>query len=264
MFEAMAGTPRIYISDNDILEESNLNRLPFRTKHIGHRKTEVLQRWIREHIFGIRRDCDVICLPALNEDNISVISEVDVVYDCTDRLDVQKMISKFCRERKIKYYHPGYNGSHITITTNTEEVWGEGNGYTITPSFVAPTVIVAALCVHASHSLGGKEFDLNADIGDILLMTTDADEEGDDVDDTGECEPEPESSAEAEAREQPTVSTGIRRNAGEIQGFFGVNERTAELLREQIYGSAGTDDTTTTSTATNYIQLTNTADNSTR
>ncbi len=246
-FEAMAGTDIIHIFDNDILEPSNLNRLPFRAKDLGLRKTQVVQHWIQEHILGIRRDCDVICYPAIDEDTIALLDKFDVVYDCTDRLSVQKMISKYCNDHKILYYHAGYNGGHISITTNSEDVWGESEGgYRVTPSFVAPTVVVASMCVYAAHR-NLTDVNLSAQLEELILS------EGIEKDEEVEGhEPEPQSSDEYAAG--PDISRdGIV--SGIAEGY-GIDRAEALRLLEAIFGESPGGTANTANAATNSGLLT--------
>lgn len=168
LFEAMIGTKKIYIADGDLLEASNLNRLPFQVRMVGVRKTEVLSKWVKEHIIGARTDCKVICLPRLDVDTIDVLNDAEAVFDCTDRVEIQRVICSWCKDKKKPYFHAGYNGFHITITNDSTDVWGEGGGYTITPSFVASTTMVASMVVYMAHTSGYGKIDFSTEIGKIF------------------------------------------------------------------------------------------------
>lgn len=138
---AMSGVKRLVLYDGDILEETNLNRVPLKQSDLGHRKDIAVAEFIK----SLRPQCFVETRGPLHED-LSPIMLCDVVFDCTDRLTVQQRLSLKCRELNLRYIRAGYDGTHITLTDKVP--WGEAvNGYRVVPSWVVPAAIVAALAV---------------------------------------------------------------------------------------------------------------------
>jgi len=154
---ALSGQVRnIVLIDPDNVEESNLNRTPFRISDIGLLKVEALRYIILE-----RRCIDVFIYeqksskeladtiynnilkvdPAFN--NRSLMYERTVICDCRDNV-----YSDFYHLNS-KYYKLGYDGMSITIDGNPKNtpVWGHQNGYNVIPSFVCPSQLVANLMV---------------------------------------------------------------------------------------------------------------------
>lgn len=137
----------IILYDNDIIEESNLNRTPFKLKNIGENKVYAVKELIHE-----RRLCNVYCyderfdeksIENLTIDGINIMKSNTVIIDCRD--DIYKDYNIDCKKWKL-----GYDGLSITIDGNPEEtvVMGQSSGYTITPSFVCPSQLIANIVVN--------------------------------------------------------------------------------------------------------------------
>jgi hypothetical protein len=71
------------------------------------------------------------------------------------------MVFDYSKAKGIKYMKVGYDGTHITVA-NKVAGWGEAeDGYTITPSWVVPAVVVAAMAVGSILKYSGKEMSLD-------------------------------------------------------------------------------------------------------
>lgn len=139
-FLAMSGCECLYLFDDDVLEDHNLNRLDIPLRFLGANKADVT----REAILSIREDSTVYAYPFKFSD---LEGGYDWVIDCTDDGDAQLENQEIARRIGSKYFKAGYDGEGFGIH-NTIAEWGEGtDGYTIVPSWVVPATIVAALAV---------------------------------------------------------------------------------------------------------------------
>ena len=142
---AMSGIGKLFLFDGDSVDETNLNRLPMLISDVGRKKVEVA----REKILELRPETSVICVSQnINPDNLKMAIEKDtVVIDCTDNIEIQRGLYGMCNIEGIRYIRAGYDGTHITIADSVPG-WGQGIGrYTVFPSWVVPTIIVAAMAV---------------------------------------------------------------------------------------------------------------------
>ena len=160
LYSAMSGIKELSLFDPDLLEDHNRNRLLAPPSLIGKNKTEVVARLIN----NIRPECSVHPFPFKFTGNVYE-EDTDWFVDCTDNIKSQEFHSKFCREKGFKYVKAGYDGTHITISNVVAE-WGEAeDGYTITPSWVVPASVVAALTVAKIMKYENKE--LSTDIKEL-------------------------------------------------------------------------------------------------
>ena len=148
IFLAMSGVPELRLFDSDHVELSNLARLPFPEAIIGQSKTEVL----REYLEYIRLEVHVETYPNAEEYTLNAAKSV-VLFDCTDRQQVQLMLQAWCKREDVQYVRSGYDGTHITVTDNVPSWTTEADtgGYARQASWVVPAAVAAALAV--SHAL---------------------------------------------------------------------------------------------------------------
>ncbi len=173
---AMEGVPNLYLFDDDVLEESNRGRLDICQSSLGKPKVEV----IRDYIQCIRPDCLVV---AVNKRLEGEFLEIQLavsqwILDCTDSPKSQFLIYKPCKDKGVNYVRAGYNGEHMTITSNIS-VWlksanengGEQAAYTVNPSSYVTAVIPAALAVWKVLHSQNQEVSCNiSDIGIEVFM----------------------------------------------------------------------------------------------
>jgi len=139
---AMSGVKILHIVDPDIIELSNLNRLPITTDAINVSKVEAL----KEHLLALRPDCTVYAHKKKFDKLIA--GEVEWIVSCTDNVKSQKQTERWSKKIGAKFVRAGYDGLHLTLTDAIPE-WGEdkATGYTVTPSWVIPSVLIAAFAV---------------------------------------------------------------------------------------------------------------------
>jgi len=167
IFAAMSGVPNLYLFDDDIVEEHNRNRLPFCQGSLSRLKVEV----VRDFIAAIRPEAIVVAIPE-RLDGVLLDIQLSVsnfIIDCTDSPRAQFSIYNSCKESKVAYIRAGYDGTHITITSNVSG-WIKNDSdeeqYTVRPSWVVPAVTAAALTVGKLEKFFNQEVSLDiAEIG---------------------------------------------------------------------------------------------------
>lgn len=142
-YAVMSGIEKIYLFDPDVVEESNLNRLDFSYEYIGRNKAEVT----KDVIIKIRPLISIYSMPYILQEH--TFQKTDWLIDCTDKFKSQLENQRIARKFGSNYCKAGYNGESITISNSVAE-WETQNvpdGYTITPSWVVPATIAAALTI---------------------------------------------------------------------------------------------------------------------
>jgi len=146
LFAALTGKVKtLYLYDDDILEESNLNRTPFRLCDIGVPKVDAITALINERRLTERYP--VICpmKERFTEDTIVADSVDNILIDCRDGLygDCAKI-------ENAKVYKVSYDGLSVTLDGDYKNrvVWGQREGgYEVVPSFICPAVFIANLVI---------------------------------------------------------------------------------------------------------------------
>lgn len=138
---AMSGMEEIYLFDPDTIDESNLNRLDLPINVIGRNKAEITKIAVNM----IRSNCMVYSFPFKLKNH--TFPRTDWLIDCTDKFKSQEDNYKIAKEYGSKYVKAGYNGENFSIHNKIAE-WGDtDDGYTITPSWVVPAIMVASFTV---------------------------------------------------------------------------------------------------------------------
>jgi threonine dehydrogenase-like Zn-dependent dehydrogenase len=142
---ALSGVKEIHVFDPDTFEESNLNRIDVPISVLGRNKAEVVKIMIKD----MRPEIKVRHYPfPLKEHTFP--KGVDWVVDCTDKIVSQQLNFQLAEENNAKYKKIGYDGERVSID-NRVASWDTGSnpdgGYTITPSWCVPAIMVAALGV---------------------------------------------------------------------------------------------------------------------
>ncbi len=171
IYSAMSGIDKLYLFDPDTMEEHNRNRLPFCQSAINKPKVEV----VRDFIAGIRPDAVVVAVPEKLEGTFLQIqlSVSQYVVDCTDSPRAQTLIYNACKQFGRHFIRAGYDGTHITVTSNVSG-WianTEEENYTVRPSWVVPASIVAAVAVAKMMKYPNQETSLDiSEIGIPVLQ----------------------------------------------------------------------------------------------
>ncbi len=166
VFLAMSGVEELILVDPDILEMSNLNRLPLEERHSGMKKTLVT----RDFINGIRKTVRIETHETTIAKPEDCIVLRGVIFCCTDSLKSQQIICAYCNKNKIAYQRVGYDGTTLNVSHAfplTFEDSANQQGYTITPSWVVPAVFAASAGVASKLY---KELCLMDDIGKVHVQ----------------------------------------------------------------------------------------------
>ena len=140
-FAAMSGIEKIYVFDDDVIEEHNLNRLDLPDSFLGMNKAEAISLIVNK----IRPDCSIYRFPYRLTENHLI--DGSFLVDCTDELKSQMNNQEIAKKRGMRYLKAGYDGEDFSIHNSVAE-WGESeDGYTKVPSWVVPATIIAAMTV---------------------------------------------------------------------------------------------------------------------
>lgn len=142
---ALAGTPHLHLYEQDTVEESNLNRLPFSPKAVGETKMDCLVAWLR----GVRPDIE-LTLHGFFNPLLHRFTVRDRVIGAVDTMRDRQGIYAACREAGAYYVDVGAESHHCTVSDSPAE-WAfteDRLGY-FTPIWVAPVVLAASLAVAA-------------------------------------------------------------------------------------------------------------------
>lgn len=147
LFLAMEGVLCMALFDDDELDESNLNRLPYSEQDVGKSKVVLAQKFIQR----IRPDCNITCFPKATPMVLRIAPPLWVLMDCTDNHTTQLMLRDWARGIGTEYVRVGYDGFHLTVSDTVPSWGGEAEnprtGYRFAPSWVVPAVMAATLGV---------------------------------------------------------------------------------------------------------------------
>ena len=152
---AMSGIKNIYVFDTDTFEQHNLNRIDCPTECIGMNKADAIKMFVEQ----MRPDCHIKSFPYIFAPAFVKIDEIDWIVDCTDVHDAQLKHQGIADQHSIKYFKAGYDGESMSINNRVAE-WDVGDtpdGYQVTPSWVVPTMMIAALAVGKVLKYGDGE-----------------------------------------------------------------------------------------------------------
>lgn len=173
----LVGVSELILVDPDILEVSNLNRLPYKQDQVGMHKVHAMAELI-----GERRNCTVQQYP-MRWENIPAderqkliseySSESSIIIDCRDSVTPLPDITE-------TYINAGYDGTSLTLHAfpKMENVWSEGPvTYNVTPSYVvaanlAALEIINFICreIHVHSDLHEQECILTFNLDDLFKI----------------------------------------------------------------------------------------------
>lgn len=142
---AMSGVKEIHVYDPDVFEESNMNRIDIPMSMLGKNKADVVKLMCKD----MRPEMKVRSYPFPLKEH-TYPKGVDWVVDCTDKLASQQVNFELAQQNSANYKKIGYDGERISIDNRVAQ-WDTGSnpdgGYTITPSWCVPAIVIAALGV---------------------------------------------------------------------------------------------------------------------
>ena len=162
-FAAMSGIENIHVFDDDVIEESNLNRLDIPVKFIGKNKADMVKMVVEM----LRPNCNISSRPFKYQEFNAV--STDWVVDTCDNHESQLNNQRIAKSIGAKYFKAGYDGLGMSINGVVAE-WGEAeDGYQVTPSWVVPATIIASLSIAKIMKYENKEVRCN--IEDLFINT---------------------------------------------------------------------------------------------
>lgn len=96
------GINNLILVDNDIIDESNINRqILSLNSNIGHKKVDIA----RSRVLDINKDCNIITIDKfITKDNIDELFKynIDYIIDCCDTISTKILLIEKCLEKNIK------------------------------------------------------------------------------------------------------------------------------------------------------------------
>lgn len=157
----------LMVCDGDILELTNLGRLPYPLGWVGKNKANALQEFIQ----GFMERADRMIVPYPSHLNVGLLKELmpTTIVDCCDNQTVQEQIKTYVRSVRedggtIKYIRLAGDSGFVTVTTSAEESYAGvgGDGYLVVPSWAGNVMLPAILGFHALVTGNQVEIDHKA------------------------------------------------------------------------------------------------------
>jgi len=157
IFLALSGVGHLHLYEDDIVEESNLNRLPYTAGAIGKPKIELLAEMLHE----LRPDIE-LTLHGRFQPLLHTFLPRQPVIGAVDTMSDRQTIYRACQEQEAYYIDVGAEAHSCTVSDSPAD-WSlveDSPGY-FTPIWIAPVVMAAALAVSAAvfRSMGHRETD---------------------------------------------------------------------------------------------------------
>ena len=119
---ALAGVGKIIIVDNDIVEESNLNRqVLYREEDIGKKKVYVAKERLEE----LNPDVEIMAIERRIDENFEIPRKVDIVVDGLDNYESRIELERVALQKSIPYVFgavEGYMGMVTFIDNKTKKL----------------------------------------------------------------------------------------------------------------------------------------------
>lgn len=105
------GFLNLVLIDNDLIDETNLQRQVFFEDDIGKFKSKTLKEYLIKinKLVKIKVICDILTKDNINE----ICSNSDLIVDASDNFEVRKLINSFCEKRNKDWIYNGAVRSEI-------------------------------------------------------------------------------------------------------------------------------------------------------
>ena len=118
---------KFIVFDDDRLEESNLERLPYPASYISMLKVDALKSWAQ---VIYQRGENVIAVPNLFHKDYfenALIFKPDCVIEASDDFDTQRSVYEYCNEKEMPFFKIGTINNRVTISTSVpNNTWNSG------------------------------------------------------------------------------------------------------------------------------------------
>lgn len=168
LFLAMSGVQTLHLMDFDILETSNLNRLPYTEDELGMSKVSAASSLLKR----LRPAVNIMAYQEASSLTLdmAILSSTGptVIFDCTDKIRIQRMLYGYSVAKSIPYIRVGYDGTHMTIAdyvTPFSTMEDDEGGYSVVASWVCPAAVAAGIAV--SKVMLKTNQDISLDIREI-------------------------------------------------------------------------------------------------
>ncbi|MCA9459483.1 MAG: HesA/MoeB/ThiF family protein [Nanoarchaeota archaeon] len=105
------GFLNLVLVDNDLIDETNLQRQVFFENDIGNFKSKSLAKYLKK--INSKVNCNVIC-DILNENNVNSICEgSDLIIDASDNFELRKLVNEYCETNNKNWIYNGAVKSEI-------------------------------------------------------------------------------------------------------------------------------------------------------
>lgn len=150
---AMAGVPKIWLFDSDLVSESNLNRIPVDASWIGKPKSKAVAALIQT----VRPDCVTMPVGMFTKQLADKLSlAVTWIVSTTDTLRSRQLVQEWASNNDASYIEAAAEGDFGSATGEPAN-WATADevnpGYASVPVWCAPCVSAAVLAVsHIVHN----------------------------------------------------------------------------------------------------------------
>lgn len=169
---AMQGYQNFALFDGQILETTNMNRIPVPPNWLGIKKVTALRKVIR----SLRPETSIVNFPNhITPENLDILGKMIreagmpfIIWDCTDDARIQRKVFEWSRHNNITYRKIGYEGFTVGSYKNYD-VWTSEDyqpGYRTSNACAASSAFAAVMGFMAEgFNIAG---DINLDIRNIL------------------------------------------------------------------------------------------------
>lgn len=233
MMGQMNEVKRIGLFDEDVIEQSNIERTPYSFEDLARKKSKVM----KEYILARSEDKEVIAYDHLTDDNKNLLNLYDLVVVCADSGVVRNMVLESHENSISAGYDVDEEKDWISVSEQTMWFAGEAeedDEYTIEPSWSGPAM-QGALIVMTSILNDRRPADISCKMTDFYKQVEDSNgrkvyDVYDDVDDPEELIREHE---EEMSRQDSQISTPDSGSEPWSFGFGSMSDSTIEFQTDE-------------------------------
>jgi len=171
LFSQIKGVKRIGLFDEDLIEESNLERTWFKLQDLNTKKSIAM----KDQIKARRTDINVLAYDHLTEENKNLLNLYDLKIVCADKRSVRQMVLE-CKNSISTGYDIDEEKDWISVSETM--LWSLSGGdeddeYTIEPSWGVPAMMGALITVH-SVITGKRPITVSSKIDDFYKTVKDS------------------------------------------------------------------------------------------
>jgi len=171
LFSQIKGVERLGLFDEDLVEESNLERTWFKQQDLNTKKSVAM----KDQIKARRTDINVLAYDHLTEENKNLLNLYDLKVVCADKRSVRQMVLELSNSISAGY---DIDEEKDWISVSESMLWSlsgddEDDQYTIEPSWGVPAMMGALITVH-SVITGKRPISVSSQITDFYKTVKDS------------------------------------------------------------------------------------------